>query len=103
MVLTILGALVSAFAVPITDDPSSVFAFVCVTRFFLGVGVGGVYPLAATIASESSNDSNRGRNGALVFSMQGIGVLLVPLIGMLFLYSFGSFESRQKAGEGMPG
>merc|ERR1719262_1838208 len=44
MILSILGALVSAFAVPINDDPKSVFIFLCVTRLVLGIGVGGVYP-----------------------------------------------------------
>ena len=32
---------------------------------------------------------NRGRSVALVFSMQGIGQLLVPVVGMICLYSFG--------------
>ena len=54
MVLSILGALLSAFAVPITDDHKSIFYFLSATRFVLGVGVGGVYPLSATIASESA-------------------------------------------------
>jgi len=103
MVLTISGAFLSAFAIPLTSDPTSVFVCVSITRFFLGVGVGGVYPLAAIIASESSNDSNRGRNGALVFSMQGVGVLLVPIMGMIFLYGFGSFEERNDANQAVTG
>jgi PHS family inorganic phosphate transporter-like MFS transporter len=35
--------------------------------------------------------------------MQGIGILLVPIVGMIFLYGFGSFESRHNADKGMPG
>merc|ERR1719305_836657 len=40
MILSILGALVSAFAVPITNDPKSVFVFISIARLFLGIGVG---------------------------------------------------------------
>jgi len=69
----------------------------------LGLGVGGVYPLAATIAAESSSNTNRGRNVSLVFSMQGIATLAVPLVGMVFLYSCGTWETRHEDTEGLPG
>lgn len=86
MALSILGALLSAFAVPITDDLKSIFYFLSATRFVLGVGVGGVYPLSATIASESAtNAKSRGRTASLVFSMQGVANLLVPLVALAFV------------------
>lgn len=86
MALSILGALASAFAVPMSEaDPCSIFTFLTITRFFLGVGVGGVYPLSATIASESSQNAERGRNASLVFSMQGIANLTVPLLAWALL------------------
>lgn len=103
MILTIAGALLSAFAVPLTSDPRSVFAFISAARFTLGIGVGGVYPLAATIASESADDTNRGRMVSLVFSMQGVGTVLVPLIGMICLYGFGTYEGRVSFGQSVPG
>ena len=85
MAMSILGALASAFAVPVSSDPASIFVFLTITRFFLGVGVGGVYPLSATIASESSEANARGRNASLVFSMQGVANLLVPLLAWALL------------------
>eukprot|EP00747_Dinoflagellata_sp_TGD_P165952 gnl/TRDRNA2_/TRDRNA2_188017_c0_seq1.p1 gnl/TRDRNA2_/TRDRNA2_188017_c0~~gnl/TRDRNA2_/TRDRNA2_188017_c0_seq1.p1 ORF type:complete len:480 (+),score=64.28 gnl/TRDRNA2_/TRDRNA2_188017_c0_seq1:41-1480(+) len=103
MLLSIAGALASAFAVPINSNPSSVFTFLSICRLVLGIGVGGVYPLAATIAAESSDNTNRGRNTSLVFSMQGIGTLIVPLIGMVLLYSFGKFEDRHVHNAHFPG
>jgi len=104
MILSILGALASAFAVPLDgNDPSSIFVFVSITRFFMGVGVGGVYPLAATIAAETSTDSNRGKEVSLVFSMQGVGTLMVPLVGMVFLGIFGTYEDRHSAGTNFVG
>lgn len=84
MFLSVCGALVSAFAVPLVpSDPSSIFHFIAIARFFLGIGVGGVYPLSATIAQESSGSAaERGRTASLVFSMQGVGNLIVPLIAL---------------------
>jgi len=103
MYLSILGALVSAFAVPITSEPSSVFTFLSISRLFLGIGVGGVYPLAATIAAEGSDDTNRGRTVSLVFSMQGIGTLMVPIVSMIFLYGLGTHEDRVEDNSPYPG
>jgi len=95
MILSILGAIVSAFAVPLnSSDQSSVFTFLTITRFVLGLGVGGVYPLAATISAESARNERRGRNVSLVFSMQGIGTLLVPLLGTIILKLSGAPDQR---------
>eukprot|EP00437_Effrenium_voratum_P061117 CAMPEP_0181501264 /NCGR_PEP_ID=MMETSP1110-20121109/55696_1 /TAXON_ID=174948 /ORGANISM="Symbiodinium sp., Strain CCMP421" /LENGTH=452 /DNA_ID=CAMNT_0023629699 /DNA_START=17 /DNA_END=1372 /DNA_ORIENTATION=- len=95
MVMSITGALVSAFAVPLDPkNPASVFIFLCISRFILGVGVGGVYPLAATVAAEGSDSSSRGQSVAMVFSMQGVGQLMVPLVGMACLYAFGDEMDR---------
>ncbi|CAK9117905.1 unnamed protein product [Durusdinium trenchii] len=97
MVMSTTGALVSAFAVPLNPrDPTSVFIFLSIARFILGIGVGGVYPLAATVAAEGSSSSNRGRSVALVFSMQGVGQLLVPVVGMICLYTFGDGMEHEK-------
>lgn len=49
---------------------------VCCWRFFLGAGVGGEYPLAATVTSESSSAGKRGSLMAAVFAMQGVGSML---------------------------
>jgi len=102
MILSIMGALASAFAVPITSDPSSIFTFISITRLILGIGVGGVYPLAATIAAESSQGENRGRNASLVFSMQGVGTILVPVVGMVLLNVFGRYQDRHCGTSGFP-
>jgi len=49
-------------------------------RFVLGLGVGGEYPLAATVTSESSSAKRRGSLMAGVFSMQGVGALLSVVV-----------------------
>jgi MFS family permease len=54
-------------------------------RGVLGLGIGGDYPVSATIMSECASRHDRGRMVALVFSMQGAGLVLGPLaaIGLL--------------------
>lgn len=44
-------------------------------RTLLGFGIGGDYPISATIMSEYSNVKDRGRLVALVFANQGFGIL----------------------------
>ncbi|KAM0042448.1 putative major facilitator, sugar transporter, major facilitator superfamily [Helianthus debilis subsp. tardiflorus] len=52
-------------------------------RFLLGVGIGGDYPLSATIMAEFANKRTRGAFIAGVFSMQGFGILLSSLVFMM--------------------
>ncbi|KAK9271281.1 hypothetical protein L1049_026871 [Liquidambar formosana] len=52
-------------------------------RFFLGVGIGGDYPLSATIMSEFANKKTRGAFIAAVFSMQGLGILASSAVTMV--------------------
>jgi MFS transporter, PHS family, inorganic phosphate transporter len=55
--------------------PDSVMATLCFFRFLLGFGIGGDYPLSATIMSEYANKKTRGAFIAAVFAMQGFGIL----------------------------
>jgi PHS family inorganic phosphate transporter-like MFS transporter len=59
-------------------------------RLLLGIGCGGVYPLAATMAMESSkNEEERAKVVALTFSTQGIGFISAPLLAQALLFVFG--------------
>ncbi|KAJ3368628.1 phosphate transporter, partial [Kappamyces sp. JEL0680] len=75
LVILIAGALGTALAA----QPArglSIVSMVAFWRFILGVGVGGDYPVSSVITAEFSTTRNRGTLMALVFSMQGIGILL---------------------------
>jgi MFS transporter, PHS family, inorganic phosphate transporter len=74
-----IGALASAFA------PNYAFLLVC--RVILGIGIGGDYPVSATIMSEYSGRRSRGRMVGLVFAMQGAGLVVGPLLASIFLGS----------------
>jgi PHS family inorganic phosphate transporter-like MFS transporter len=56
-------------------SPTGVMATLCFFRFWLGFGIGGDYPLSATIMSEYANKKTRGAFIAAVFAMQGFGIL----------------------------
>lgn len=56
-------------------------------RFVLGVGIGGDYPVSAVLASEYANRQDRGRMVGLVFSMQAVGLIVGPLVGMALIGS----------------
>jgi PHS family inorganic phosphate transporter-like MFS transporter len=51
-------------------------------RFLLGLGIGGDYPLSATIMSEFANTKKRGALIAAVFTMQGLGILTASIVTM---------------------
>jgi MFS transporter, PHS family, inorganic phosphate transporter len=51
-------------------------------RGVLGFGIGGDYPVSATIMSECASRRDRGRMVALVFSMQGVGLVIGPLVAI---------------------
>src|SRR5215469_9635107 len=73
------GAIASAFS------PNYTFLLVC--RIILGIGIGGDYPVSATIMSEYSGKRSRGRMVGLVFAMQGAGLVVGPLVASILLAS----------------
>jgi PHS family inorganic phosphate transporter-like MFS transporter len=54
-------------------------------RFILGIGIGGDYPVSATIMSEYSGKDSRGMLVTLVFTMQAAGLILGPLFASALL------------------
>jgi PHS family inorganic phosphate transporter-like MFS transporter len=54
-------------------------------RFILGLGIGGDYPVSATIASEFAGKKTRGLMISTVFAMQGIGLIVGPLLAIALL------------------
>ncbi|HWG63326.1 MAG TPA: MFS transporter [Streptosporangiaceae bacterium] len=77
MLILAAGAIASAFA------PN--YTFLLISRIVLGIGIGGDYPVSATIMSEYSGKQSRGRMAGLVFAMQGL--LVGPLIASVLLGS----------------
>ena len=77
--IMVVGALGSALA------PN--FLVLIIARLVLGLGIGGDYPVSAVLVSEYSNRADRGRLVGLVFSMQAVGLIVGPLVGLALLSS----------------
>ncbi|CAB4291512.1 unnamed protein product [Prunus armeniaca] len=73
------------------QNPKSVMTTLCFFRFWLGFGIGGDYPLSATIMSEYANKKTRGAFIAAVFAMQGFGILAG---GIFAIISSAAFEAK---------
>src|SRR5579863_10025888 len=71
------GAVASAFAPNIL--------WLIALRFILGIGIGGDYPVSATIMSEYSGKAHRGLMVTLVFAMQAAGLIVGPLFAAALL------------------
>ena len=56
-------------------------------RIILGLGIGGDYPVSATLMSEFSSKKSRGMMVSLVFAMQAAGLVVGPLLAAAFLAS----------------
>jgi MFS family permease len=56
-------------------------------RVILGVGIGGDYPVSATIMSEFASKKTRGMMVSLVFAMQAAGLIFGPLLAVAMLAS----------------
>ncbi|CAA0817411.1 Probable inorganic phosphate transporter 1-7 [Striga hermonthica] len=91
--LTLILMVVSSVASGLSfgSSPRGVMATLCFFRFWLGFGIGGDYPLSATIMSEYANKKTRGAFIAAVFAMQGFGILFS---GVLSLVVAAAFDSR---------
>ena len=66
------GAIASAFS----PNIGWLIAF----RIILGLGIGGDYPVSATIMSEYASKKTRGMMVTLVFTMQAAGLIVGPLL-----------------------
>ncbi len=75
--LMVLAAIGSALS------PS--LAVLAAFRFLLGFGGGGDYPGSAVRISEDAGHRDRGRQVALVFSAQAVGLIVGPLIALALL------------------
>ncbi|KAG0457467.1 hypothetical protein HPP92_022319 [Vanilla planifolia] len=67
---------------------NGVMATLCFFRFWLGFGIGGDYPLSATIMSEYASKRTRGAFIAAVFAMQGFGILSGGIVTLIVSAAF---------------
>ncbi|KAF6998709.1 hypothetical protein CFC21_014801 [Triticum aestivum] len=88
MTLMIMVLCCVASGLSFGSTPNSVMATLCFFRFWLGFGIGGDYPLSATIMSEYANKRTRGAFIAAVFAMQGFGNLTGGVVAIIVSAAF---------------
>ncbi len=80
---TVYGVEATILAVgAVLSAASPNFLYLILFRFIQGIGIGGDYPISATIMSEYSNVKDRGKLVALIFANQGIGSVAAVLVGL---------------------
>ncbi|KAL4558674.1 hypothetical protein LXL04_036875 [Taraxacum kok-saghyz] len=88
MTLMIMVICSIASGLSFSNDPKAVMITLCFFRFWLGFGIGGDYPLSATIMSEYANKKTRGAFIAAVFAMQGFGILVGGIFAIIVSSAF---------------
>lgn len=88
--LVIVGAIGSATCIYKEGATFDLYDQMTIWLVLLGFGVGGEYPLSATVSSEGGGDSSKKRGKAVssVFAMQGVGNLLASGIMYILLLCF---------------
>jgi len=80
--LIALGALSSAFCS--WGSSNDIYIIICISRFFLGMGVGGVYPLSATKTAEDTNvESEKSKQVSHAFFWQTPGAIAPYVIAII--------------------
>ncbi|XP_044979786.1 inorganic phosphate transporter 1-2-like [Hordeum vulgare subsp. vulgare] len=86
LILMVLCSIASGLS--FGHEAKGVMGTLCFFRFWLGFGVGGDYPLSATIMSEYANKKTRGTFIAAVFAMQGFGILFGTIVTIIVSSAF---------------
>ncbi|KAJ2454326.1 hypothetical protein EV183_001572 [Coemansia sp. RSA 2336] len=89
LMIAIITTVASAFSNSMVKG-INVFVVLFIWRVILGFGIGGDYPLTATIVSEYAGAQNRGKLMASVFAWQGFGNVLAPIISIVVTACFSS-------------
>ncbi|KAK4279068.1 hypothetical protein QN277_016826 [Acacia crassicarpa] len=86
LALMVISSLASGLS--FGSSAKGVISTLCFFRFWLGFGIGGDYPLSATIMSEYANKRTRGAFIAAVFAMQGFGILVGGVVSIIVSTAF---------------
>jgi len=89
MIILIVSTIACSLAGP-SKVGWGICTMIAIWRFFLGIGIGGDYPMSAVITSEFATVNRRGFMIASVFAMQGVGILFSSVLTVVLLIIFKS-------------
>lgn len=92
-------AIVLMISAPDSIHGKGVTIWLAVFRFLLGVGIGGDYPLSATVVADRSSSRTRGLLLSIIFSNQGWGGLCAALAAMAVVGGYKSTITSGNFGE----
>ncbi|KAF9474916.1 phosphate transporter [Pholiota conissans] len=95
LMLIILATILTLTTPTGSLSPNSCLIYLGVFRILLGVGVGGDYPMSASITSDRANLRKRGTMLAYIFSNQGWGSFAGSLVTIIVLLCY---KSTMEAG-----
>lgn len=96
LMLIILATILTMTTPTGSLSPSGSLIYLSMFRILLGVGVGGDYPMSATVTSDRSNLRKRGTMLAYIFSNQGWGSFFGSLATIVVL---ACYKSVMEAGK----
>ncbi|KAI9629530.1 hypothetical protein KEM48_012877 [Puccinia striiformis f. sp. tritici PST-130] len=82
LALAILGTILTISA-PNSLGPQGVFIWMTIMRILMGIGIGGDYPMSASVVSDRANINRRGLLLTFTFAMQGWGNLAGAIVCIL--------------------
>ncbi|KAJ7478309.1 major facilitator superfamily domain-containing protein [Mycena latifolia] len=94
--IELIMMIVGTFAQATAGDGQamSIIAMLIFWRFIVGLGIGGDYPLSATISSEFASTRIRGRMMTAVFAAQGWGNLAASIVATVITLAFKGVMER---------
>lgn len=97
LVLIIVATILSISTPTGTLSPNHCLIYLAMFRILLGIGVGGDYPMSASVTSDRSNLRKRGTMLAYIFSNQGWGSFVGSLATIIVLAIYkGAIEGRHE-------
>jgi PHS family inorganic phosphate transporter-like MFS transporter len=88
--ILIIVATIFTISVPSWFSGHQVLVWIFVCRIILGIGVGGDYPMSATVVSDRANVHRRGTMLCFIFANQGWGSFVGAIVTIVSLEAFKS-------------
>ncbi|KAF7316614.1 Metabolite transporter [Mycena chlorophos] len=67
---------------------TNLFTYITVLRVIMGIGIGGDYPMSASVVADRANLNRRGTMVAFIFAMQGWGSFIGGLVFIILMAIF---------------
>ncbi|PWZ03048.1 putative PHO84-inorganic phosphate permease [Testicularia cyperi] len=89
--IIVIIAVIIQISAPDSIGGHGITIWLAVFRFIMGIGIGGDYPMSATIVSDRSSLKNRGFLLSWIFSNQGWGNLVGALFAVIVIAGYRSY------------